>query len=214
LSFKVNNVISLHEHDLDMFVNGFVTSFFTFSFSNTDLIFPFIYSAYINDDTSRIISDKGQDEECMVVDCEEILSYGISFFTGLLTNTAIWQPDILLHDNSLGEKEMQASEKAQQVLDQNMFSEANIHRILQVLTVHYLILTKEEVEAWQADPLKFYMDAKNESNECKGNYLRGKAMNLIANFRINHDTAFSSFVNYIVTTELPKIGTGQLALPK
>jgi hypothetical protein len=52
------------------------------------------------------------------------------------------------------------------------------------------------------------MDAKNESNECKGNYLRSKAMNLIANFRINHDTAFSSFVNYIITTELPKIGTG------
>jgi hypothetical protein len=95
-----------------------------------------------------------------------------------------------------------------------MLSEVNIHRILQVLTVHYLILTKQEVEAWQEDPLKFYMDAKNESNECKGNYLRSKAMTLIANFRINHDTAFSSFVNYIVNTELPKIGTGQLELPK
>jgi hypothetical protein len=95
-------VISLHEHDLDILVNGFVANFFTLSFSNSDNVFPFIYSSYINDDASRITADKGQDEESIIVDCEEILSYGISFFTGLLTNTAIWQPDILLHENSMG----------------------------------------------------------------------------------------------------------------
>eukprot|EP00354_Favella_ehrenbergii_P006046 CAMPEP_0170478002 /NCGR_PEP_ID=MMETSP0123-20130129/19140_1 /TAXON_ID=182087 /ORGANISM="Favella ehrenbergii, Strain Fehren 1" /LENGTH=49 /DNA_ID=CAMNT_0010750051 /DNA_START=694 /DNA_END=843 /DNA_ORIENTATION=+ len=48
-------------------------------------------------------------------------------------------------------------------------------KIYQALTRKYLVYTNEEVESWMEDPLKFYLDAKNESNECKGNFLREKA---------------------------------------
>ena len=51
MKYLGNNVISLHEHNLDMFVQGFVAYFDIFSFNNTERIFPFIYNAYINDDT-------------------------------------------------------------------------------------------------------------------------------------------------------------------
>ena len=36
----------------------------------------------------------------------------------------------------------------------------------------------------------------------------------MANFRMNHESAFVSFVNYLITQELPKIGIEQLDLQK
>lgn len=48
-------------------------------------------------------------------------------------------------------------------------------KIFSALTRKYLVYTTEEIATWTDDSLKFYLDAKNESNECKGNFLREKA---------------------------------------
>ena len=53
-------------------------------------------------------------------------------------------------------------------------------KIYTALTRKYLVYTTEEIEAWREDSLKFYLDAKNESNESKGNFLREKAQRLLA----------------------------------
>ena len=68
-----------------------------------------------------------------------------------------------------------------------------------MITVYYFALTNEEVELWRDDPLKFYMDAKQESNECKGNFLREKVLRLIACFRLNFGEHFDSFVRYVIS---------------
>jgi hypothetical protein len=42
------------------------------------------------------------------------------------------------------------------------------------------------------------MDAKQESNECKGNYIREKVIRLIADLRLNCGEHFDSFVKYVI----------------
>ena len=49
------------------------------------------------------------------------------------------------------------------------------------------------------DPLKFYLDAKNESNECKGNFLREKAQRLLAGTQLHLDAHFTEFCGQVAS---------------
>lgn len=75
-------------------------------------------------------------------------------------------------------------------------------QIFSALTRKYLVYTTEEINIWKEDSLKFYLDAKNESNETKGNYLREKAQRLLANTQLRLDSHFDLFCNTVISTEL------------
>ena len=64
---------------------------------------------------------------------------------------------------------------AERLCESVLFTQANTLKIYSALTRKYLVYTTEEIEQWTQDSLKFFLDAKNESNECKGNFLREKA---------------------------------------
>ena len=66
------------------------------------------------------------------------------------------------------------------------------------LTRKYLIYTEEEIESWKENSLKFYLDAKNKSNEKKGNYLREKSLRLIAAIQLRLDPKFEAFCTFVV----------------
>lgn len=46
--------------------------------------------------------------------------------------------------------------------------------------MHYLVLTDEEIALWKEDPFEFFIATKEASNQVKGNFLREKALRLIA----------------------------------
>lgn len=46
--------------------------------------------------------------------------------------------------------------------------------------MHYLVLTDEEVQLWKEDPFEYFIQTKEQSNQVKGNFLREKALRLIA----------------------------------
>lgn len=68
-------------------------------------------------------------------------------------------------------------------------------KILTGLTTNYLKLTNEEIENWKIDPLNFYLDQLEESNEVKGNFLREKAMRVIAGIQLHLEPHFDKFCN-------------------
>ena len=82
---------------------------------------------------------------------------------------------------------------AEKFCEEVLFTQANTLKIFTALTRKYLVYTKEEIESWQEDPLKFYLDAKNESNESKGNFLREKAQRLLAGTQLHLDQHFATF---------------------
>jgi hypothetical protein len=65
------------------------------------------------------------------------------------------------------------------------------------LVTKYIIFTKEELDLWQEDSLKFFLNMKYQSNEIKGNYLRERAKNLIASIRLRFDPYFEEFCIYL-----------------
>ena len=71
--------------------------------------------------------------------------------------------------------------EAERFAESVLFTAENTMQIFTALTRKYLVYTTEEISTWKEDSLKFYLDAKNESNETKGNFLREKARRLLAN---------------------------------
>jgi len=47
--------------------------------------------------------------------------------------------------------------------------------------------------------LKFYLHARNESNEIKGNFLREKAQRLLAGTQLRLDAHFEAFCTQVAT---------------
>jgi hypothetical protein len=78
------------------------------------------------------------------------------------------------------DRDPESTGKAEEFLEKTFFTEARIHHILKIVVTEYILLTKEELELWQEDSLKFFLHMKLMSNEVKGNYLRDKAKSLIA----------------------------------
>mmetsp|Transcript_12102 Transcript_12102/g.15450 ORF Transcript_12102/g.15450 Transcript_12102/m.15450 type:complete len:100 (-) Transcript_12102:57-356(-) len=96
----------------------------------------------------------------------------------LLEDPNIWRSHMLPIEEfraEAGEESKGDDTEAERFCESVLFTQENTMKIYQALTRKYLVYTNEEVESWMEDPLKFYLDAKNESNECKGNFLREKA---------------------------------------
>ena len=99
-----------------------------------------------------------------------------------------------------GQEELKQDEQsAEQFVETVLFSQANTIKMFSALTRKYLVYTSEEIEQWQEDPLKFFLDAKNESNECKGNFLREKALRFLAGTQLHLDEHFTEFCSQIAT---------------
>jgi hypothetical protein len=91
---------------------------------------------------------------------EEILGYGISWIKNLLDNPAIWVSDMLYSD-----RDADTTGEAETYLEQKFFTKERLMHILRVILTKYLTLTKEELECWQEDSLKFFLYLKESSNE-------------------------------------------------
>lgn len=57
----------------------------------------------------------------------------------------------------------------------------------------YLMLTSEEITAWQTDSLVYFLEVKSESNVTKGNFLREKANRLVAGIQLRFEHLFNDF---------------------
>lgn len=57
----------------------------------------------------------------------------------------------------------------------------------------YLMLTSDEIKAWQEDSLAYFLDVKSESNVTKGNFLREKANRLVAGIQLRFESLFNDF---------------------
>lgn len=94
----------------------------------------------------------------------------------LLEDPNIWRSSMIpIEEFSYAGEEIKDEMEAERFCENVLFTQANTLKIYQALTRKYLVYTAEEVELWTSDSLKFFLDAKNESNECKGNFLREKA---------------------------------------
>lgn len=69
--------------------------------------------------------------------------------------------------------------------------------MLKSIITKFLVYTREELDLWQTDSLKFFLHMKFLSNEVKGNFLREKAKGLIAALRLRLDPIFEQFCAYL-----------------
>ena len=190
------------------------------AFDDTSDLSKFLFNAYIhsdrieNDPETAMANPEAQviaeqvgaagisDIEKIGTVCERILSYGISFIFSVLEDPNIWKSDFMgfedvaeVQEETKGEDPLAAEKYAQNVL----FSEANAMKIFSALTRKYLVYTNEEIEQWKEDSLKFYLHARNESNEIKGNFLREKAQRLLAGTQLRLDAHFEAFCTQVAT---------------
>ena len=121
----------------------------------------------------------------------------------MLENPNIWQSDF----EPLGESELKQVDQmsVEKYVEEVIFSKDKTHMIFLALTRKYLVYTEEEIDAWNTDSLKFYLEAKNESNEKKGNYLRDKALRLFAGTELRLSNQFEDFCTF-VSGEIAKQG--------
>ena len=132
--------------------------------------------------------------------CERILSYGISFLNSLLEDPNVWKSDMLPFEENDNEEETKGDGlEAERFCETVLFTKENTMKIFTALTRKYLVYTTEEIDTWKEDSLKFYLDAKNESNETKGNFLREKAKRLLANTQLRLDEHFEAFCKQVGT---------------
>jgi hypothetical protein len=54
-------------------------------------------------------------------------------------------------------------------------------------------LTQDEIAFWQSDSLEFFLYIKEESNQTRGNYLRTKALRLLAAIELRFADYFREF---------------------
>lgn len=96
--------------------------------------------------------------------------------------------DILPSDRDPNE-----TEEVENYLEKHFFVKERLLLMLKVIVTKYVVLTKEEIELWKEDSLKYFLHMKYLSNEVKGNYLREKSKSLIASIRLRFDSIFDEF---------------------
>ncbi len=121
------------------------------------------------------------------------MGFGISWIRGLLDNPAIWVSDMIYSD-----RDAEQTGQAEDYLEKTFFTVDRIHHIITVIVRCYLGLTREELQLWQEDSLKFFLHMKYQSNEVKGNYLREKARSLIAGIQLRFGPHFDSFCAKVI----------------
>ena len=199
VAFKSNNVCSLQDHSLPS-LQEYAECFFKIGFESSSTLGDLVFKAYLNcskDEgyastadgvaVSKAIDLEGGEEGQVGSVCETILSYAISFTYCLLENPGIWG-DI----PSYGDEEEDAA-NPEHFVEQNIFPPERIKSLLTSLTMKYLMLTNDEIKAWETDSLAYFMDVKSESNVTKGNFLREKANRLVAGIQLRFEALFNEF---------------------
>ena len=74
-----------------------------------------------------------------------------------------------------------------------MFTEYTVIELLKFCTTKYLPLTSDEIAQWKEDSLEHFISQKEQSNTIKGNYLRNRAMRLIAAIDLRFSAYFQTF---------------------
>jgi hypothetical protein len=96
ISYKVNNIISLHEINLDLYIS-YLESFFKLSFNQEiekETVCTFLFATYVKDDMSKVsLTDESQniDDHAVGVACESIISHGLSFYNQVALHPSLWQ---------------------------------------------------------------------------------------------------------------------------
>jgi hypothetical protein len=111
----------------------------------------------------------------------------------LLDNPGIWISDLLFSD-----RDPDSTGQAEEYLEKTFFTQERIQHLLMVVTSKFIILTKEELDLWQEDSLKFFLHMKYKVNEVKGNYLREKSCSLIAGIQLRFAPHFDTMVAYLL----------------
>ena len=193
-------------------LKDFAECFISVGFDSSSALGDLIFKTYLNvskedgfADTPdgvacrRMFDLEGCDEDTVGSVCESILSYSISFAYCLLENPGIWGDIPDGEDNNT----------SAQFVETTIFAPEKVKSMLQTLTMKYLMLTNDEVAAWQADSLAYFMDVKSESNVTKGNYLREKANRLVAGFQLRFEPLFNDFCqNDVVRDKLSNPSAG------
>lgn len=119
----------------------------------------------------------------------------------LLEDPNIWRSSLIpIQEFNFGGgtgEESKDELEAERFCETVLFSQANTLKIYQALTRKFLVYTNEEIELWKADSLKFYLDLKDESYECKGNFLRENALRLLAGTQLHLDEHFKAFCGQV-----------------
>ena len=101
-------------------------------------------------------------------------------------------------DHALVADQDQKDSGADQWLTDNVFTDDFLGQLLKQVTIKFLILSEDEVELWKEDSLKYFIDMKEESNETKGNYLRGKANRVIAGISLRFEKKLKAFCSEVL----------------
>ena len=201
VAFKANNVCSLQDHSLEA-LGKYSECFYQIGFDQTYALGDLIFKTYLStskdvgfastpdgEAVKKAIDLEGGEAESVGSICESILSYAISFNYCLLENPAIWGD---IPDNEEEEQPKDGVTPAQFV-ESTIFTAERVKTLLTTLTMKYLMLTSDEISAWQEDSLAYFMDVKSESNVTKGNFLREKANRLVAGIQLRYEPLFNEF---------------------
>jgi hypothetical protein len=66
-----------------------------------------------------------------------------------------------------------------------------------MLVKKYILFSQKEIEQWNQDSMAFFINQKEWGNEVKGNYLRERAENLMANINLRFSSVFKKFCDQI-----------------
>lgn len=139
-----------------------------------------------------------EDHEQLASKVEETFGCALDFFRNILQDCSIWQSDMLGFDPSETSNEM-----LEELITQHIFNEARVHEMLSAIVSKFAILTQQELELLKEDELRFYVQQKDQSNETKGNFLRDKALQVVANLTMRFAPETNSFFKFIIA-ELEK----------
>lgn len=70
--------------------------------------------------------------------------------------------------------------------------------MLSSIASKFVILTAQELDLLREDELKFYIQQKDLSNETRGNFLRDKALQVVANMIMRFSKETNSFYKLII----------------
>eukprot|EP00347_Sterkiella_histriomuscorum_P023381 403334851 len=194
LKCQLLNLVPIDKHNFQLFCN-FIQYFYMIGFDsqlNKDLI-----AVYQNTNSFH--------DESVVQKAESILGYGVNFIKGLLDNPAIWTSDLIFSD-----RDPDSTGQAEEYLEKQFFTTETIQKILSQTVVNYLALTKEEIELWKEDSLKFFLYMKQYSNEVKGNLLREKAKSLLAGIQLRFGDQLDIFCRNVTEFVQKTVGSNDL----
>lgn len=172
----------LDRHQPTTFFN-FIEVFYSIGFDQASEIHQYLIGYYRD----------YQEDETLITKAERVLSFGITWIKSLLDNPGIWVSDMLFSD-----RDPEQTNQIEEYLEKTYFTGERVHTILHVILTQYIILTREEIEQWKEDSLKFFLQMKYQSNEVKGNLLRDRAKSLIAGIQLRFGQHFDSFCAKVI----------------